>query len=1009
MPKKYLVGNGENTWTLELAYQRAEDGDIIVLEPGFSYSPANTNQNFNDVLFIDKNLEFIGNVTEEDGIVSFSNTIASKIVIKNGARVKFSNIYFKIDRSDHNFYISEHSSVVLSCVGIENVFESNEYYIFNLEEESTLYANQLWVNATLNQPIIFSTAVVTIKNSKLNVEILAVSNTTLELENVSMKVSGRNAINLKDSNATLRSCAISGEDFSTIYSEKSKLTLENGTLKALGANAINLKDTGMVVRDCMITGEAFPVLCAERSKSELENTTIKALGANAINLKDSNITLKNCTITGGDNEKKFPATYVEHSNLYGYHITFEQKRYDSCLYVLDNSYLFLEDSTLTSIDMYKSRCVINGSVVRESLSLHEYSYMINKDNLEFWGENIEKVEIYLGGGSALVANEMIFSKDGNRIIRLNDYSHLKTERISGGEVQLEVSEDSCFINREDLLSARQEEDASKTAHHERTLSTDSEAREKLNNLIGLAQVKKEVNKMIGMVDFNNLRIKQGLASENIALHSVFMGNPGTGKTMVARLIGEILYHSKVLSGEDFIFVEASEPDLISSSVGGTAERTQALLDKAKGGILFIDEAYTLNKKGSNINYGQEAINTILKYMEDHREDIMIIFAGYTKEMEEFLRTNPGLESRVPNKFIFEDYTPEEIVAMGITFLSSRQYTLEDEDYYKRSVKNAYISALDKSNGRWIRNFNEKLIASLAHRVYQEKSTDVTRIQQSDIDEVLNIGKYEPSANNARDYLADLENMVGILSVKEKVKEFIAMAEFNKKRVEQGQSVSEFALHSKFLGNPGTGKTTVARIIGNILYQKGIIAQNKFIEVSRSDLVAGYVGQTAIKTKEVLQSALGGVLFIDEAYSLNSSASNHDFGMECIDEILKFMEDHRQDMVIIFAGYTKEMDAFLQMNSGLNSRVPNTFLFEDYSGDEIVAIGLMGLKKYGYLVDEEQYAKIVKYNYSLSDDHSNGRWIRNFNEALIRQMSSRITKDKSEDLNTITSEDLGKML
>ena len=268
-------------------------------------------------------MDFIGNVTEEDGIVSFSNTIASKIVIKNGARVKFSNIYFKIDRSDHNFYISEHSSVVLSCVGIENVFESNEYYIFNLEEESTLYADQLWVNATLNQPIIFSTAVVTIKNSKLNVEILAVSNTTLELENVSMKVSGRNAINLKDSNATLRSYAISGEDFPTIYSEKSKLTLENGTLKALGANAINLKNTEMVVKDCMITGEAFPVIYTEKSKSELENTTVKALGANAINLKDSNITVKNCRISGGDNEKKFPATYVESSNLYSYNTIFE--------------------------------------------------------------------------------------------------------------------------------------------------------------------------------------------------------------------------------------------------------------------------------------------------------------------------------------------------------------------------------------------------------------------------------------------------------------------------------------------------------------------------------------------------------------------------------------------------------------------------------------------------------------------------------------------------------------
>ena len=128
MPKKYLVGNSENTWPLELAYQRAEDGDIIVLEPGFSYSPANTNQNFNDVLFIDKNLEFIGNITEEDSVINFSNIIASKIVIINGVRVKFSNIYFKLDRADHNFYVSEHSKLELSCVVIENTSESNEHY-----------------------------------------------------------------------------------------------------------------------------------------------------------------------------------------------------------------------------------------------------------------------------------------------------------------------------------------------------------------------------------------------------------------------------------------------------------------------------------------------------------------------------------------------------------------------------------------------------------------------------------------------------------------------------------------------------------------------------------------------------------------------------------------------------------------------------------------------------------------------------------------------------------------
>ena len=169
-------------------------------------------------------------------------------------------------------------------------------------------------------------------------------------------------------------------------------------------------------------------------------------------------------------------------------------------------------------------------------------------------------------------------------------------------------------------------------------------------------------------------------------------------------------------------------------------------------------------------------------------------------------------------------------------------------------------------------------------------------------------------------------------------------------------------------------------------------------------MAGYIGQTAKKTREVLESALGGVLFIDEAYSL-SQGSDNDFGKEAIDEILKFMEDHRKDMVIIFAGYTKEMSEFLQMNSGLASRIPHTFDFEDYTPDEIVEIGLLGLHNASYEVDEAAYADLVKNNYSLTSDHSNGRWVRNLNEELIMVMSERIAHTQDADINRILQEDL----
>lgn len=742
----------------------------------------------------------------------------------------------------------------------------------------------------------------------------------------------------------------------------------------------------------------------EGSSIQMEDTVIERWNSNILDIQDSSVTSINTVLKGGDAEQDYPAVFLSRSTAKLQNTEVIQPFYQAAVCLKNSASLESIGSSLTSIKAISSRVCIEQTTIRESLLLESNSFCRISDFVDIIGENEEKIDIYCGA-SVLIANTIRLNRNITPNIRLSENSYLIADTIlkefeDTNGIIWDISENSCKILNEESTNSEPQEEISEI------IERDYE--EELYSLIGLNNVKKEVQKLLRTVEFNQKRLSEGLPIQEQSLHSVFTGNPGTGKTTVARLLGRVLFDRGVLPGDEFKFIEVSESDLIATHIGETAVQTQAILEKAKGGILFIDEAYTLNKgKSSQHNFGLEAINTILKYMEDYRNEIMIIFAGYTKEMEQFFETNPGLKSRVPNTFFFEDYSGDEIVEMGLKNLQKSAYQLEDATYYAMRVKQAYSRSLDHSNGRWIRNFNEHLMRALASRVVETQVDDYVTIINDDIDEVLLQGTQKPEENQ-KDALEQLQNLIGIQKVKKQVEQFISLAELNKKREEQGAAVSEFSLHSLFLGNPGTGKTTVARIVGKILYQKGIIPQNKFIEVSRSDLVAGYVGQTAIKTQEVLKSALGGVLFIDEAYTLSNSNEDR-FGKEAIDEILKFMEDHRRDIVIIFAGYTKEMEEFLSVNSGLPSRIPNTFDFEDYTADEIIQIGLLGLKNQGYFIDVDYYTQTIESLYNKINDCSNGRWIRNINEKIIKNLSFRVSRENVTDLSTIDKVDIERMM
>ena len=261
-----------------------------------------------------------------------------------------------------------------------------------------------------------------------------------------------------------------------------------------------------------------------------------------------------------------------------------------------------------------------------------------------------------------------------------------------------------------------------------------------------------------------------------------------------------------------------------------------------------------------------------------------------------------------------------------------------------------------------------------------------------------------------DPMEELDSLIGLSAIKHDVKELIAYVKVQKLRSESGLKSAPVSLHLVFTGNPGTGKTTVARIIARLYKQIGVLSKGQLIEVDRSGLVAGYVGQTALKTQKKIEEAMGGILFIDEAYAL--AKEGNDFGQEAIDTILKAMEDNRADFVVIVAGYTEPMKTFIESNPGLKSRFNKYIEFADYTMEELTAIFQSYCKKYDYLIDEENLDRVtnlIRLNrVKNTENFANAREVRNLFEQIITNQARRISAldhPSLEDMKTITYEDL----
>ncbi len=528
---------------------------------------------------------------------------------------------------------------------------------------------------------------------------------------------------------------------------------------------------------------------------------------------------------------------------------------------------------------------------------------------------------------------------------------------------------------------------------------------KLQSMIGLEKIKKQFGALENLIKANEQQVKKGKTPILPNLNAIFTGNPGTGKTTVARLYARFLAERGFAPKGHVVEVTAKE--ILGNTVGSAATNLRAKMAEAKGGVLFIDEAYAFFDK-NGVGYGKDALDTLVGLINpEGAGDTIVVMAGYKHEMEEMVqKSNPGLKRRFAQNFEFEDYTVEQLGKImqgkakdkGVKIGADAQFAAMNELARLKKTSNF-------GNGGVVENMINQGFVNMANRLANSKGKKASsELLAQDL---------VPKPVRAGEALKTLNKMSGLESVKQTFRQLEALVEQNEKREQDGLEPQVPNLNAVFDGNPGTGKTTVAKLYGQFLKEKGFLSNGEVIEVKPQEIIGGAIGQTEKNVQELLERARGKVLFIDEAYQFHDKGiQGGGYGRKAIDALVAAINaDGNQDFAVIMAGYKTEMDEmFRNTNPGLRRRFRQSFHFDDYGDEDLAKImeKKVGDKKYTIAKEVVQAAVAHLGRKRALPNFGNAGEVENMiNDALPRQAErlARMNDAKKEDRMRLSMEDL----